>query len=75
MNKKLKPLVHSIGLETQLPDKIVEAIVESPLFFMREEIQSYEEMEEFKNFRIIGLGIFYTNERILKDADKSRDEI
>lgn len=67
MNKDLKPLVHKIGLEMSLPDKVIEAIVESPMFFMRENIQSYREVEDFKNFRIIGLGIFYTNERIVKE--------
>lgn len=74
MHKDLKSLVHKVALEENLPDEVVKEIIESPFSFMRQEIPNMVEIEDFKNFRIINLGIFYTTEYILKelrnDADK-----
>lgn len=67
MNKDYKKIIHSIALEEGLPDYVVSEILESPFSFMRQEIPKMLEIGDFKNFRIINLGIFYTNERILKE--------
>ncbi len=74
MNKKNKAKAHKVGLKHGLPDKVVEEIVNSPFEFMREKIQAMEGIEDFHNFRIIGLGIMYTTERRVKNLKKNDND-
>lgn len=67
MNSDNKKLVHKVALEMGLPDEVVKEIVESPFSFMRKEIPQMVENDDFKNFRVINLGIFYTTEYILNE--------
>lgn len=74
MHKDLKQLVHKVALEEGLSDNVVKEIVESPFAFMRNEIPLMEEDEEFKNFRIINLGLFYTTKYIIKEVKKNANK-
>tara|TARA_R110002020_G_scaffold448039_3_gene660684 strand:+ start:1853 stop:2080 length:228 start_codon:yes stop_codon:yes gene_type:complete len=71
MNKKNKARAHKVGLKHGLPDKVIEAVVNSPFDFMRETTREMNELESFKNFRIINLGILYTTERRLNNLKKN----
>lgn len=74
MHKDYDKYIHRISLETRLPVKVIKEIVDSPFSFMREKIPKMVENEEFKNFRVINLGIFYTNERILNKLKSKKNE-
>jgi hypothetical protein len=75
MNRDYEKYVHSVALEFNLPDEVARKIIESPFQFMRDKIPKMIEDDDFKNFRLMNLGIFYTTDAIkkaIKDGDKQQ---
>ena len=79
--RKIKALLHRIGLLTGLPDKEVEKIVSSQYEFIQKtieavdfkKIQTKEELEEIRtNFVLKYLGKLYTNFSTLQNINNKR---
>jgi len=72
MNKEISKLVRSTCLTQGLDSKVGEAIINSLFKQFKEVAESADnnDNESFKNFRIINLGIFYSDktqrERLIK---------
>lgn len=58
---KHEALIHRLHLKYKLNKSVIKEIIKSPTRFARKEIESYnwENLEEFKNFRFINLGILH----------------
>lgn len=73
--KKLKTLIHKLGLKYKLSDKIIKEIVESPYEFSAsiikdlklDELESEEDLSKIKtNFMYISFAKLYINPKALK---------
>jgi len=80
-DKKIKKLMHSLGLKYNLPDHVVKQIVESPYEFAYEQlkkltldgIQSEEELNKLKtNFNFKGLGKLYVSYPHIKKRENQK---
>lgn len=78
---KIKRLIHSIGLEFNLQDDIIQKIVQSPYKFTRETISNLdvkdemteEEFNELKtNFIYMHIGKLYTNFKVCEKIKKQK---
>jgi len=83
-HKKIKALIHRIGLRYNLPDEVVKRIVESPYEFAHsilseaklDGIKSLEELETHKtNFNFKALGKLYVNYPSLERREKQKNFI
>jgi hypothetical protein len=80
-HKKIRALIHRIGLKYNLPDDVVKRIVESPYEFAYitlrqvklDGIQSEEELKKHKtNFNFKALGKLYVNYPSLERREKQK---
>jgi hypothetical protein len=83
-HKKIKALIHKLGLKYNLSDDVVKRIVESPYEFAHsilkeaklDGIQSEDELGEHKtNFNFKALGKLYVNYPSLERREKQKEFI
>lgn len=74
MNQENKKKAHKVGLKNNLSDEVVQEIINSPFEFIREQIQGMVEVGDFKNFRIINLGILHTSERRVRNLKEKKND-
>lgn len=68
MDKELRKIAKSAALQNNIDPRVGEAIISS-LFKQYKEVASNVDIDDpstIQNFRIINLGIFYTNEAKIK---------
>ena len=83
-NPKIRKLIHSLGLEFNLQDDIVQKIVQAPFKFTRETISNLdvsdnmteEEFDNLKtNFIYMHIGKLYTNFSIYEKIKKQKSNL
>jgi len=74
-SNKVKKVIHKIGLLNSLMDKDVEDIVNSQFYFVAEVIKTADrDTMDFRNVRLVNLGMFGLTPQKLKFLAKLNDE-
>jgi hypothetical protein len=80
-NKKIKDLIHKLGLKYKLSDDVIKEIVESPYEFGSiiikklelDELENIEQLDDIKtNFMFTGFSKLYINPAALKNRINKR---